>query len=188
MSCDLCEESLENTKTIAFPCCDRVCHSMCALQKLGKDSYNTCKVECKCGYVIYTPPVNSSWEDPTPQIAAVRAVARDEIKRIREKLAEHKKAEKEYVSLIRGKAIEFKAAVAPHVAAITLLKQETMTSIKNAPVAKANVKLGLSYRRLLAVFAKKHTLGFNAMHSIFSLRRYGRTPESTMNRKFRIWI
>jgi len=120
----------------------------------------------------------------------VRLQAREEIKRIREKLKERNKKRKLYMSHIRSKAIEYSAAILPHITALKLVKENTLSLMKSAPVAKEYKTAEMSYTRLKSIFKKKHSLSYTEMYSIFGRepRRYRNNPDNFIWRKFRIWV
>ena len=196
MECDLCDEALENTKTMAFPCCDRVCHSVCGIKMVAEKAYQSHQVICLCGSVLYQGPYsywntsNEDGPDSATRVAEVRLQARDEIKRIREKLREKNKKRQLYMSHIRSKVIEYSAAVLPHITALKLVKENTLSLMKSAPVAKEYKAAEMSYTRLQSIFKKKHSLSYYQMRSIFGYDRRSRwnNPDNVIKRKFRIRV
>lgn len=187
-----------------FPCCGGSVHTACAIQAMmaAGMGYSTCPL---CHEVLWaqqpTEPAvyyYGSPSDNASEAAAEVTIAtrmadpafRAGVKAVRSKIREAQKATGAMNRLLAEKAQQFRAGVAPHVAAIRDAKREAQTEIRHMPEVRAATRARAAALRAKTMFLKREHVSYWQGRQLFRTMPYGRRRSRYYNDpgRRRFWI
>ena len=172
------------------PCCDAMYHTVCALHLIQQSIMFNTNPSCSCGTLLVEHAHHSPSETATnlDELRARPDVAR-QIKLIKKKMTEEKKALVVYNRYIREKEAEFKGAVQPHIESIKTIKKATLTEIKASEAHKAYKRLKMANSVLEGKLRKEHSLNWFNYRRLIGQSRYSPWRNSIyyiLSRRFRV--
>ena len=177
MNCQCCEEEIGETPMIQTTCCENTCHTACYFERIQHTYDDVCCGLCEATLVTRT---YAQEPEPTESPELTAAVAL-----LKKAHAEMNKAGRALTSVVTQEHRAFKAAAAPMLEALTTLKREAFTTIKQTPEYRDCAKFGRKRSALINHIRKT----FHVRWWFFrqqGLRVYRRTTMDTLQRKFRI--
>jgi len=189
-----CAECFEpvTEKRMESPCCGLIYHATCGVQKLAAAAHENHRVTCECGNVLFECDdcfaETTSTEQTIEEVMAKPGVPA-QVKAIKAKFMEEKKARAAYTAYLRQKHAEVAEQLGTHTAAIKELKKAMFTTIKASEEFKAFRRLKASASLAQKKFGAEHSVGRRALRRLFTGDNWSRwydTPASMFRRRFRI--
>jgi hypothetical protein len=193
-TCFVCNQAAE--QSIDMPCCGIKCHSLCAIENVAQQAYSNGAVNCVCGHVLFSNPYAHTYSSVTTEATVEELLTRDgieeEIKANKVKFTRLRGAITGFHRVVQSKMGDYKAAVAPHIAAIKGIQEIITGAIKQTPEYKEARSSLASFHLTQARFMKKHNITNYMFSMLHNIRRRWRlhwyTPVRFIKRKFRIRI
>ena len=205
MACEICNVDLvDDDRRYAAPCCDRVFHSQCVMDMVGRFvdalyDINTPELACLCGHVHWMrPPTATVYEAEKTNLDARlkdNATMRADLRKVRAKIRASGGAVRAFDAVLKSEHEHFMNGAQIHINALKALQEASRTRLRLSAECLASRKALASASASRAFFTRRYNIGWRESRILFKTsgrryrRRRGELPSQIIRWKFmlRIW-
>ena len=202
MTCEICElELLEVDRKFQAPCCERVFHSQCVMDKMTRFIDRLYDIDqptlsCHCGYIHWTR-VHQTFDAAHEVDLAVRVNENREmrlgVKAIRLKFRRINSTDVAFRRVVKTEHEHFKNGAQIHINALKTLQEESRNRLRLTPEFVAARKALASANSSLSLFKRRYNLGWAETRILFPRHRRrrrwrGTSPAQVIKWNFKLRI
>jgi len=205
MTCEICNiEFVDEDRKYAAPCCDRIYHSQCVMDAVGRFidgmyDMDTPVLACACGCVHWTRQYINPIDDAEYVNLATRLKEnrpmRADVKKVRAKIRASGSAAKSFATVLKAEHEHFMNGAQIHINALKALQEASRAKLRAAAEYLACRKALASANASIAFFKRRYNIGWRESRILFKnaghryRRRWrDRSPGSIIRWKFMLRI